>query len=160
VVDWQTKWGTQMKLLIIGLLFILATLAANGADAPKSSVFIKAACDGKISAAVVTSLRAEIDASPKYHLVPNLSDEGRMGEVLTIAMACSDRTDVASVATTYGKAKCFPGSYCHQAVDGSSLKSALCDSNAAAECGRALFKTFDDYTDHLTSPGAPQLQLH
>jgi hypothetical protein len=53
--------------------------------------------------------------------------------------------DDAAIATTYGKGKCFPGAYCHGVVDGSSLKSALCDSNATAECGRSLFKNFDDY---------------
>jgi hypothetical protein len=79
-----------------------------------------------------------------------------MGVVLTITVSCTERTDVAAIATTYGKAKCFPGAYCHQAVDGSTLKSALCDSSAPAECGRALFKTFDDY---VSSPNGSQLQL-
>jgi hypothetical protein len=76
---------------------------------------------------VIASLKEEIGNAQKYHVVPNLSDEGRMGEVITIGMACSERTEVAAVATTYGKGKCFPGAYCHQAVDGSSLKVALCD---------------------------------
>jgi hypothetical protein len=149
-----------MKRLILTLSFTLATLAANAADVPKSSVFIRAACDGKASSAAITSLKAELEASQKYHVVPALSDEGRLGEVITIIMACSERADVAAVATTYGKAKCFAGGYCHQVVDGSSLESALCDSNAAVECGRALFKTFDDYVGRMNSPGAPQLQLH
>jgi hypothetical protein len=148
-----------MKHLILAVSLTLATLA-NAADAPKSSVFIKAACDGKLSSAVIASLKGEIGNSQKYHLVPNLSDEGRMSEVITIQMVCSERTEVAAIATTYGKGKCFPGAYCHGAVDGSSLKSALCDSNATAECGRTLFKTFDDYASHMNSPGAPQLQLH
>jgi hypothetical protein len=148
-----------MKSLIMAVLLGLATLA-NSADVSKSSIFIKAAaCDGKLSSAVIASLKEEIGNSQKYHLVPNLSDEGRMGEVITIGMACSERTEVAAVATTYGKGKCFPGAYCHQAVDGSSLKVALCDSNAIAECGRVLFKTFDDYASHMNANGASALQL-
>ena len=148
-----------MKRLILYFVFILATTAAN-ADTPKSSVFVKSACDGKISTAIIASLKTEIEASQKYHSVPNLSDEGRMGEVVTIQIACSERADVAAIATTFGKGKCFPGAYCHGVVDGSSLKSALCDLNASVECGRTLFKAFDDYVSHMNSPGAPQLQLH
>ena len=147
-----------MRVLPAALLFTLATLA-QAADPPKASVFIKAACDAKISTAVLNSLKTEIDASQKYHLVPNLSDEGRMGEVITIGVACSERTEVAAVATTYGKGKCFPGAYCHQAVDGSSLKVALCDFNGIAECGRTLFKAFDDYASHMNTNGASALQL-
>jgi hypothetical protein len=145
-----------MKHVILTLSFTLATLAANAADSPKSSVFIHAACEGKLSSAVVASLKEQISASPKYHLVPNLTDEGRLGVVLTLSMSCTERTDVVAVATTYGKAKCFAGAYCHEAVDGRSLKSALCDSNAIVECGRALFKAFDDYA---STPNGSQLQL-
>jgi hypothetical protein len=148
-----------MRVFLASLLVTLSTLA-HAADPPKASVFIKAVCDGKVSAAVLTSLKTEIDASQKYHLIPDLSDEGRMGEVITIEMACSERTEVAAVATTYGKGKCFPGAYCHQAVDGNSLKVALCDSNGTAECGRTLFKTFDDYASHMKTNGASALQLH
>lgn len=149
-----------MKRLILCIVFTLAATAANAADTPKSSVFVKSSCDGKISTELMASLKAEIEGSQKYHSVPNLSDEGRMGEVLTIQIACSERTDVAAIATTFGKGKCFPGAYCHGVVDGSSLKSALCDLSASAECGRTLFKAFDDYVSRMTSPSAPQLQLH
>jgi len=146
-----------MTRLILTLSFILATMAANAADTPKSSVAIHTAgCDGKVSSPAIASLKEQISTSPKYRLVPDLTDEGRMGVVLTIIMACTDRPDVAAVATTYGKAKCFPGAYCHQAVDGSSLKSALCDSSAPTDCGRSLFKTFDDYT---SNPNGVKLQL-
>ncbi|MCU1302514.1 MAG: hypothetical protein JWQ87_2798 [Candidatus Sulfotelmatobacter sp.] len=148
-----------MKHLILALSLGVATLS-NAADVPKSPVFIKgAACDGKLSSAAIVSLKEEIGNSQKYHVVPNLSDEGRMGVVITIGMACSERTEVAAIATTYGKGKCFPGAYCHQAVDGSSLKVALCDSNAIADCGRTLFKTFDDYASHMNANGASALQL-
>jgi hypothetical protein len=159
VVDWLGR-RAQMKRLILCIVFALATTAASAADTPKSSVFVKSACDGKISATIVASLKAQIEASPKYHAVPNLTDEGRMGEVLTIEVVCSERPDIVAIATTFGKSKCFPGAYCHGVVDGSSLKAALCDSNLSAECGRALFKAFDDYASHMNGPGAPQLQLH
>ncbi|GEM_PF-2231086 len=149
-----------MKRLIVCLVFILATTAANAADTPKASVFVKSRCDGKISTQLVTTLKAELEASPKYHSVPNLTDEGRMGEVLTIEVVCAERADVAAVATIFGKGKCFPGAYCHGVDDGSSLQASFCDSNQSVECGRALFKTFDDYAGRMNRPGAPQLQLH
>jgi len=149
-----------MKQLNIALLFTLASLSARAADTTKSSVFIKSACEGKISSTFITSLKAEVEASQKYHVVPNLTDEGRMGEVLTIQVACSERGDMVAIATTFGKGKCFPGAYCQAGVDGSSLKSALCDSSTSVECGRTLFKTFDDYVSHITRPGASQPQSH
>lgn len=143
-----------MKLSILPLALLVLT--ANAADSPKSSVFIKAACDGKLGSAAVASLKDQFGASQKYHLVPNLSDEGRFGTVSTIAISCTERSDVAAIATTYGKAKCFPGAYCHQAVDGASLKSALCDASSPTDCGRALFRTFDDYA---STPNGSQLVL-
>lgn len=149
-----------MKGLILGVLVTLAAMSASAADSPKSSVFVRSACDGKISTAVIASLKTEIEASPKYHTVPNLTDEGRMGEVLTIEVVCSERPDVVAIATAFGKGKCFPGAYCHGVVDGDSLKAALCDSGLSVECGRALFKTFEEYVSHMNSPNAPQLQLH
>jgi hypothetical protein len=148
-----------MKRLTIALLFTLASLSASAADTTKSSVFIKSACDGKISAALVTSLKAEVDTSQKYHVVPNLTDEGRMDWVLTITVACSERTDIVAIATAFGKGKCFPGAYCQGGIDASSLKSTLCDSSTAVECGKTLFKTFDDYVSHMTSSGTSQHQV-
>lgn len=141
------------------LLVTFVALGAYGADAPKRSVFIHATCDGKLSSVVINSLKAEIDTSQKYHLVPNLTDEGRFEEVLTVVMACSERTDAASFATAYGKAKCAAGGYCYQGVDGGSLRSIICDSNATVECGRTIFKMFDGYVSHLP-PSAPQNQSH
>jgi hypothetical protein len=40
-------------------------------------------------------------------------------------------------------ARCFGPRNCRAAIDGSSLNVGLCDSNAVAERGRALFKVFD-----------------
>jgi hypothetical protein len=79
-----------------------------------------------------------------------------MDVVLTIDVKCAEREDVAAVATVYGKAKCFSPTNCHLAIDGSSMRSDLCDSKAAAECGRTLFRAFDDY---VTNPLGPPLKL-
>lgn len=149
-----------MKGIVVTVLLVLTTMLANAADTPKASVFVKSRCEGKIASAVLASLKTELES--KFHIVPNLTDEGRMGEVLTIDVVCAERTDIeiAGVATTFGKGKCFPGAYCHGVVDGSSLLSMLCDVPASTGCGKALFKTFDEYVTHMASPGAPQLQLH
>jgi hypothetical protein len=149
-----------MKCLILSVVVTLATVPASAGENARSSVFVRSACDGKISTAVIASFKTEIEASPKYHSVPNLTDEGRMGEVLTIEVVCSGRPDVVAIATAFGKGKCFPGAYCHGVVDGSSLKASLCNSGLSVDCGQALFKTFDEYVSHMSSPGAPQLQLH
>ena len=83
--------------------------------------------------------------SQKYRLARNLADGDQMGVVLTINMNCTERTTIAAVASAYGLAKCFGEKNCHLSIDGNSVRSDLCDSNAAADCGRALFKAFDDY---------------
>jgi hypothetical protein len=67
-------------------------------------------------------------------------------------MKCTERTNIAAVATVFGAAKCFSVKNCHLTIDGSSLRSDLCDSSASAECGRVLFKAFDDYTSNPVSP--------
>jgi hypothetical protein len=144
-----------MERLIQILLFTLASLAANTAESPRP-VFIHHACDDKISYAVISSLKEEIRTSQKYQLVPTLDDNGRMDVVLTIQMSCTERNDAAAVATVYGKGKCFGHNNCHGAFDVSSLRADFCDSNAAVECGRSLFKAFDDYTKR---PSLIQLRL-
>ena len=161
VLDWQTT-GATMKRIVFALFLVLTSVIANGADAPKSSVFIKPRCESKVSSAVLAFLKTELESAPKFHIVPNLTDEGRMGEVLTIDIVCAERTDIgiAGVATTFGKGKCFPGAYCHGVMDGSSLMSTLCDMAASPACGKVIFKAFDEYVSHMASPGAPQLQLH
>jgi hypothetical protein len=147
---------TQMERLILVLLFTLVPLAASAAESPRS-VFIHAACDGKISSAVLSSLREGIRTSQKYQLVRTLDDEGRMDIVLTIYMNCAERSDVAAVAIGNGLAKCFGTTNCHLSVDGSSIRSALCDASAAVECGRALFKAFDEF---MKRPNPAQLKLN
>lgn len=147
--------GLSRRLLIVILLFTLVPLAANSAESPRP-VSVKATCLGKISSGVLSSFREEIRASQKYKLVPNLSDNGRMDVVLTVDMNCTEGNDVAAVATVYGKAKCFSSTNCHLTIDSSSIRSDLCDSKAAAECGRTLFKAFDNY---MGNPLGPRLKL-
>jgi hypothetical protein len=150
-----TLGTTQIERLIAILLLIFVPLIANAAEGPRS-VFIHAGCDGRISSAALFSLREEIRTSQKYQLVRTLDDEGRMNVVLTFYMNCTERSDVAAIAFAYGQAKCFSSKNCHLAVDGSSVRSALCESNAAAQCGRTLFKAFDDY---MSNPPGPPLKL-
>jgi hypothetical protein len=137
------------------LLFLLTCVAAIAADIPEP-VFVKTACDGKISSVVLSSLRNEISTSQKYRLAHNLTDGDRMGVVLTININCAERPTIAAVASAYGLAKCFGERNCHLSIDGASLRSDLCDSDSATECGRALFKAFDEY---VTSPIKPPLRL-
>jgi hypothetical protein len=133
-----------MDRLALALLLTLTSLAASAAEMPKD-VFIHALCDGKASSDVLSSLRDSIRASQKYQVVSTLDDEGRMGVVLTVYMNCVDRNNLVSIATGYGLAKCYSGKNCHLSVDGSSIKATLCDASAAAECGRSLFTSFDEY---------------
>ena len=131
-------------LSILILLFPLTSFAASAAAEPRP-VYIKADCDEKISSAVLSFFSEGIRNSQKYRLAPTLTDDGRMDVVATINMSCTERNYIASVAIAYGRAKCFSATNCHLSIDGSSIRSTLCDSNAAAECGRELFKAFDDY---------------
>lgn len=88
------------------LLLTLASFAGNAAAESPKPVFLKAVCLSTVSSAVLSSFREEVRTSQKYQLVPNLSDNGRMDVVLTVDMNCTERNDVAAVATVYGKAKC------------------------------------------------------
>ncbi len=148
--------GLLRGLLTVIPLFMLVSLPANAADAP-TSVFVHAACDGKISDEVLSSLREGIRTSRKYQLASKLDDGGHMGIVLTIYMSCTERNDVAAVATSYGFAKCYGEKNCHLSIDGRSIKSTLCDAKTATECGRGLFKAFDDY---LNSPNGATFKLN
>jgi hypothetical protein len=141
---------------LFALLLALTPPLASAADGVQA-VFIKTTCAGKISSVVLSSLRNEIGASPKYRLTDTLDDNGQMDIVLTIHMKCSERESVTGIASVFGQAKCFSKKDCHLVADGSSLRSDLCDSSAAAECGRELFKAFDDY---MSSPLAPRLKMH
>jgi len=127
-----------MHRLILMLLF---TLGANGAETPQS-VYVHADCDR--ASTVVAAFTEAINMSGKYHQVPNLNDEGRRGVVMTIYMACSTRSDIVGVASSYGWAKCYSEKECHLSLDGSSIRSVLCDAKAPVECGRTLFKVLED----------------
>jgi hypothetical protein len=151
----SSKRGIALdKYLFFFSLLSLVSTACN-AQSP-SSVFVKTACDGKISSALLASLRDAISNSQKYRLMRTLADDGQMDIVLTINMHCTERNNSAAVATVFGKAKCLSTTNCHLAIDGSSLKSSLCDADVAAECGRTLFKLFDDY---VSNPLKPPLTL-
>jgi hypothetical protein len=111
----------------------------------KTPLFIMAKCDGKLSSVVLSSLQDAAVASQKYRLVSSLNDEGRLDTVQTIHMTCAENSQVAAVATQFGIAKCQSMTICHSAIDGLSLKVALCNANLSADCGRAIFKAFDAY---------------
>jgi hypothetical protein len=139
-------WGeNRIGILVLILMTTIGPLAASAAEGPKP-VFIHAACDGKLSSTVLSAFRDEIQTSQKYQLAPDLEDNGHLDIVLTIYMSCTERHDVVAIATSYGLAKCFSDKTCHSTVDSVSIRSALCDASAVGECGRTLFKTFDDYT--------------
>jgi len=145
-----------LKIFIVVSTLTSAVVVANAADVRKP-VFAKGACLGKISSDMLSSLKKEIHNSQKYRLVRDLSDEGQMDVVLTIDINCAERNSVAAIATVFGRAKCFSLNNCHIAIDGSSIRSDLCDSNAVAECGQALFKALDDY---VNNPIRPSLKLY
>ena len=111
----------------------------------REPVFIKTNCQGKISSAVLSELRAQIGRSQKYRVVERVEDEGRMDAVLALYMNCTERDDIIAIATVYGKARCLSANNCHLSIDASSISSDLCDPKAAAECGRELFKALYDY---------------
>jgi hypothetical protein len=88
-------------------------------------VFLRAECEGKVSTALLASLKEEISISEKYKLVAHLDDNGRLDVVLAIYMNCVEHNGIAAITTAYGQAKCLSTSNCHRLVDGSSVRSAL-----------------------------------
>jgi hypothetical protein len=148
-------WGeTRIARLSLILTFTLASLTAHASESPKS-VFVKAICNGKLSASVLSSFREGIRTSQKYQLIPALDDNGRMDVVAEVEMSCTERDKVVAIATAYALAKCVGPGNCHAVMDGSSLTVSLCDSDSVADCGRALFKVFDGY---MSRPNTPQLK--
>jgi len=148
--------GLLRGVLTVLLMFMLVSLSANAADGA-APVFVHATCGGKISDEVLSSLREAIRTSEKYQLASKLDNGGRMDIVLTVYMSCTERDDVAAIATSYGFAKCYGEKNCHLSVDGHSIKSTLCDAKAATECGRGLFKAFDDY---MNGPNGATFKLN
>jgi len=131
---------------MILVLFLTVASLSNAADTTQP-VFLKAAsrCDSKLSSVVLASLKEAIGASGKYRLISSLNDEGKLDLVHTIYMACVENSDVSSVATQYGIAKCKSSKECGSIIDGDSLNVSLCNANLSTDCGRALFKGFDYY---------------
>ena len=133
--------------ILLCSLLISASLAAHASETPKS-VFIVGSCLEKISSDVLSSLEEGIRSSQKYRLAHNLGDGDQMGVVWAINVSCTERKNVAAIATVFGAARCFTATNCHHAVDGSSVRAYVCDANDITECGRALFKAFDDYVSN------------
>ncbi len=125
-------------------LFPLGPLTTNATESPRP-VFIRASCVSPASSVVISSLKEGIRASQKYRSAATVDDNGRMDVVLTIYAHCTERDGVIAIATAYGVGQCSSATSCHGTLDGSTIKSALCDSRAAADCGRTLFNAFEDY---------------
>src|ERR1700720_4606105 len=89
--------GVRIGLLLLILLFTLASQTAHASEGPRS-VFVKAICNGKLSAAVLASFREGIRTSQKYQLIPTLDDNGRMDVVLEVEMSCTERNNAVAIA--------------------------------------------------------------
>jgi hypothetical protein len=142
--------GFSEALLFLPLLWIISSLIANAAVPPKS-VFVKAACSGKLGSVVLNTFKEELRTSPKYQPISTLDDNGQMDVVIRVQMSCAEHETVTAVATVYGVAKCFGFRDCHVTMDGNSLTVILCDSNAIGDCGRVLFRSFDGYVSSLNT---------
>ena len=128
-----------MKRLVRILWVTLTWLAAYAADSPKP-VLVKATCDRETSTPLFSSLQEAIQASNRYEMVPNLSDNGKMDVVLTINMVCAERDNLIGVASVYGMAQCVGPQNCHHSIDGSRLNMLMCDPNGQAQCGKEQFR--------------------
>lgn len=129
---------------ILGFIVNSALAVAQTSTSPRL-VFIHATCDGKEAGAVLGSLKERMAGSRKYAVIPRLDDDGRTDEVLEIYMHCSQRNDTVAIATSYGRGRCVAVNRCGSMIDGSSIKSTLCDGRATDECGKILFNSFDEY---------------
>lgn len=139
---------SRIRFKCFSIVFSILVVSAQGIESTKP-VFVKASsCDGRISSVAIYALQEEISRSAEYRLVKDLSDEGKMDVVLTINLSCTERDKIGGVATAYGHAKCLGVKNCHYVIDGSSLRSALCDSETAVQCGKSQFKSFNDYVRH------------
>jgi hypothetical protein len=127
------------------------------AQTSQKPLFVMAKCDGKLSSTVLSALKDAATASQKYYLISTLDDNGRLDMVQTIHLTCTENKDVTAIASQFGVAKCQTKTVCHSGIDGLSLNVALCNANLSVDCGRALFKAFDDYVNNpLATP--PKLQ--
>ena len=135
------------KLYVAGTiagLMVTGSFASAQTSESQKPVFIRANCDGK-TIAVLGSLSNQMFASGKYVVIPTLDDHGKMDEVFEVYMHCAQRDDVVAIATSYGKGRCLSVNKCGSVVDGSSIRSTLCDRRAIGECGKTLFTSFDEY---------------
>ena len=83
-----------------------------------------------------------------------MEDNGHFDTVIdTIYMTCAENKEVVAIATQYGIAKCHSSKQCGSVNDGDSLHVALCNITLSQDCGRALFKVFDEYTKIIPSRG-------
>jgi len=127
-------------------MIVLISLFAR-AETSKKPLVITAKCDGKLSSIVLSALKEAASASQNYEVVASLNDNGRLDTVQTIHMTCAENKEVTAVASQFGIAKCRSTAICNSVIDGLSLNVALCNANLSAECGRALFDTFDTYVN-------------
>jgi hypothetical protein len=142
------------RYILVASAFV-ASMFCQAQNSPRP-LFIMAKCDGKFSSVVLSALKDAATASQRYFLIPTLNDNGRLDLVQTIHMTCAENKDVTAVATQFGIAKCQSTTVCHSGIDGLSLNVALCNTNLSADCGRALFKTFDAY---INRPNAMPLKI-
>lgn len=151
----------KSKLHIVGAIFgLLMTAPSAPGQTPgaQKAVFIHGNCAGQAAATVLGSLKEQMTASGRYILIPRLDDSGNTDDVLEIYMDCTQRDDVVAVATSYGKGRCLTKNKCISMVDGSSIKSTLCDGRAGGECGKTLFASFEEYVSRKKeSTAAPEL---
>ena len=141
------------RLILTALLSTSLTCFAVGKP---RHVFVQAAsCTDTVPSAMLTSLREEIRGSNGYQLATSLADDGDIGAVLTIYLNCTQdgegRSGVAAIAAIYGQAKCVWDS-CHVTSNELTLRSMICGANVSTECGRALFRDFDNYWSGPNSP--------
>lgn len=159
-----------MDHLVVILLFALASVTAHATDTTEGTkpVFVRGqGCDGKLSSVAFSALAKEFRNSTKYRPVRGVDDEGRRDTVLLMYMNCAERNDALAIAVVYGWGRCLNDKDCVGTVDGHSVRSALCDATATAECGRVLFRAFDDYMGGHQPPGhtvdparSPSDELH
>jgi hypothetical protein len=143
------------SLVVLAGLLLASPLLSRALERPKN-VFIVASCDGNIGSAVVSSLREEIRRSQGYQLATRLDDDAGRGVVLTIYISCTESrgAGMAAVAKIYGQGRCVLG--CHVNSYEETLGSLLCSADVAVECGRRIFRDFDDY---WSGPDSPPLDL-
>lgn len=148
------------RLILLSLLSTSLTCQAVGT--PKR-VFIHAvSCTDTIPLAVISSLRDEIRGSNGYQLVTSLSDDGGTGVVLTIYINCAQvgegRAGIAAIAFILGQAEncSLLGSSCEVASNEFTLQSMVCGGSVGTDCGRALFRSFDNYWSGPNSPPLDQ----